>query len=127
LIVEPRCNLIWNPAFVAGASISAVITPGGKLETGAVDEAAAVGAADEAGADPLATAPLETATGADPDATGETDDNAVAFLWPVQPVSANAATPEIANRRTNLIGRRVRAKSEIWLLASKREEIISTF
>ena len=105
-----------------------MITPGGKLETGAVDELDAVGAADEAGADPLATAPLETATGADADATGETDDNAVAFLWPpVQPVSASAAIPEIANRRTNLIGRRVRAKAEMWRLASKREEIISTF
>jgi hypothetical protein len=105
-----------------------VITPGGKLETGAVDEAAAVGAADEAGADPLATAALETATGADPDDTGAIGDNAVAFLWPpVQPVSANAATPEIANRRTNLIRRQVRAKSENRRLASKREEIIGTF
>jgi len=104
-----------------------VITPGGKLETGAVDEAAAVGAADEAGADPLATAALETATGADPDDTGAIGDNAVAFLWPLQPVSANAATPEIANGRTNLIRRQVRAKSENRRLASKREEIIGTF
>lgn len=112
-MVEPRCNLIWKPAFVAGASISATITPTGRLDTGSGAELAADDAADDAGAEPLATAGLDTGTGAELDTTAETDDNAVAFLWPpVQPVSANAATPESARRRTHLIGRRERAKSD---------------
>jgi hypothetical protein len=127
-MIEPLCNRIWNPAFVAGASISATMMPGGKLETGAVDDTAAVGAADDAGAESLATAALDTATGADDDATGEIDDRSVAFLWlAVQPVSANAVTPAIANSRANLIGRRSRAKSDNWRVASWREEIIGTF